>query len=129
MPKILVVEDDNDLRFLYDTILSRQGHEVVSAVTTSDGIQKLTSNLVDLVILDINMPDLPGFKLIEYSHNDVRLKHVPIVVVSANERFRDTVHSLGVPNFLVKPVPMRQLISIVDMVLKSASNRVESCPK
>lgn len=121
MQKILVVEDDNDLRFLYNTMLSRQGYEVVSAVTTSDGIHKLSNDPVDLVILDINLPDLPGFKLIEYSNSDMRLKQVPIVVVSANERFRDTVLSLGVPNFLVKPVPMRQLIAMVDGMLKSAA--------
>jgi DNA-binding response OmpR family regulator len=127
MPKILVVEDDNDLRFLYGTMLSRQGHEVVSAVTTSDGILKLTRCPFDLVILDINMPDLPGFKLIEYSQRDVRLSQVPIVVVSANERFRDTVHKLGVPNFLVKPVPMRMLISTVDSVLKGAPGELKPC--
>jgi DNA-binding response OmpR family regulator len=127
MPKILVVEDDNDLRFLYGTMLSRQGHEVVSAVTTSDGILKLTNCPFDLVILDINMPDIPGFKLIEYSHNDVRLKQVPIVVVSANERFRDIVHKLGVPHFMVKPVPMRQLISMVDGVLNGTLGQIKPC--
>lgn len=127
MPKILVVEDDNDLRFLYGTMLSRQGYEVVPALTTSEGIHKLSNHPFDLVILDINLPDLPGFKLIEYSHNDVKLKQVPIVVVSANERFRETVHKLGVSNFLVKPVPMRQLIAMVDNMLKSTASQGKPC--
>ncbi|MBN2303834.1 MAG: response regulator [Anaerolineae bacterium] len=117
MIRILVIEDDDDLQFLYHTMLARQGYDVVTTANTSDGILRLTSEEYDLVILDMNMPDLPGIRVIEFAREDVRLRRIPIVVVSANDHWDTAVAALGVPHFMVKPITLRELVEKIEMVL------------
>jgi DNA-binding response OmpR family regulator len=93
MPRILTVEDDTDLLFIYELTFSRQGYEVVSVDDMSKAIVYLTQDDFDLIILDINMPDMPGTKLIEFIQGDARLQHIPIIVVSAGERWKNEVYS------------------------------------
>lgn len=118
MSRLLVVEDDDDLRFLYETTFARIGHEVVAAPNTVEAMLHLTNGDFDAIILDLQMPDMPGQRLIEFAHEDVRLRYVPIIVVSANERWRAAVTALGVRAFLVKPVTMAQLTAQVADVLR-----------
>lgn len=113
MSRILVVEDDFDLRFLYANVLTREGHEVVGSPSTLDAMLRLTNEDFDAVVLDMNMPDIPGLKVVEFMHGDVRLRKIPIIIVSANEHWREKTYPLGVRHFLVKPVPMRELQRVV----------------
>lgn len=117
MSEILVVEDDSDLRFLYDAMLSRSGYGVTLASSTSEAILRLTNAQFDLIILDINMPDLSGIRLIEFMCGDVRLQRIPVLVISANETARDSVYRLGVEHFLVKPVTMAELVKMAGRLL------------
>lgn len=117
MPVILVVEDDDDLQYLYGSALKRQGYEVIAAKSIADAIVLLTNQDFDAIILDMNMPDAPGFKVAEFVRGDVRLKHIPIIVASATDTLRAQVLALGVRYYLIKPVPLHQLIQIVQEVL------------
>jgi DNA-binding response OmpR family regulator len=117
MSRILVVEDDFDLRFLYANVLARQGHEVVGSPNTLDAMLHLTNQDFDVIILDMNMPDVPGLKVVEFAHDDVRLRKIPIIIVSANEHWREKTYPLGVRHFLVKPVPMHELLRVVKEAL------------
>jgi DNA-binding response OmpR family regulator len=119
MSRILVVEDDHDLLFLYSTALSREGFEVVTSNNAGQAILILTNELFDLIVLDVNMPGTPGTKVAEFTRSDVRLKHIPILIVSANDRWKDQALKLGVRRFLIKPVPMQELIQVVNHLLNS----------
>jgi putative two-component system response regulator len=119
MSRILVVEDDRDLQFLYKKSLSHLGHEIVGVRHTADAILHLTSDEFDLIILDMNMPDMPGLRLIEFVHDDIRLQKIPVLVISANENWRSQVYALGVTQFYVKPVTMQTLVMLVDDALAS----------
>jgi len=117
MARILVVEDDGDLRFLYDKALALQGYEVSVARNTSEAIIYLTSDDYDAVILDMNMPDAPGTRVLEFRHQDVRLRHIPVLVVSANEKYRIQARDLGAAYYLVKPVPLEDLTRVLKAAL------------
>jgi CheY-like chemotaxis protein len=119
MPRILTVEDDLDLQFLYDMMLSRHGYEVVRADNTTEALYNLTNSDFDLIVLDMNMPDIPGIRVIEFAREDVRLRHVPILVVSANDHWKKKAMNLGVRHFLTKPVPMEQLVREVNDLLNN----------
>lgn len=121
MARILVVEDDIDLQFLYDTALSRYNHEITSVDSTAAAIVYLTNDEFDLIILDINMPDMPGLKVAEFVRDDVRLKNVPIVIVSAVDQYRTKAQELGVAYFLVKPLALHELMTVVSEVLDKKS--------
>lgn len=118
MPTILVVEDDADLQFLYGSALKQKGHTVVAAKSIADAILRLTNEDFDAIILDMNMPDAPGLKVAEFARGDVRLKNIPIIVASAIENGRAQALALGVRYYLIKPVPLQQLLIIVAEVLK-----------
>jgi len=118
MSRLLVVEDDDDLRFLYEMTFTRTGHQVVAVPNTVEAMLHLTNGDFDAIILDLQMPDMPGQRVIEFAHEDVRLRHVPIIVVSANERWRADVTALGVRAYLVKPVTMAQIVAQVADVLR-----------
>ena len=117
MARILVVEDDNDLQFIYDKALARLGYEITQAKNTSEAIIYLTTDDFDAIILDINMPDAPGTKVLEFMQGDVRLRNVPVLVVSANEKYRSQVQTLGAKFFLVKPVSLHDLTDAIKDVL------------
>lgn len=117
MVRILVVEDDPDLRFLYQVALSRHGYEVMTAENTSSALVVLTSDVFDLLVLDMNMPDMPGIRIVEFVKDDIRLKGIPIMVVSATDQWREKLRDLPVSRFLVKPVPMEELVAEADKLL------------
>ncbi len=115
--RLLVVEDDDDLRFFYQTALAREGHEVVGAANAVEAMLRLTTQDFDAVLLDLQLPDIPGKRVLEFARDDVRLRHVPFAVISANDRMRDEILALGARAFLVKPVPMAQLRALVATLL------------
>lgn len=119
MTRVLIVEDDDDLRFLYETAFAREGFEVVTAPSTVEAMLHLTNQDFDAIILDLNMPDVPGQKVIAFTREDVRLRNVPIVVVSANEAWRAEVDAMGVREFMVKPVQIQHLVACVDELLRT----------
>ncbi len=117
MAQILVVEDDEDLLFLYATMFARQGHITLKAMTVAEAVQFLDSAPVDLVVLDMNMPDAPGIRVVEWMHHDERYTQTPIVVISANDQWRKLCTDLGVEHFLTKPISMQQILSLLDDIL------------
>jgi CheY-like chemotaxis protein len=86
----------------------------MAATQVSDALVLLTNAEFDLILLDMNMPDAPGVRVIEFVRDDVRLRDIPIAVISANENWREPTEQLGVTHFLTKPVPMRDLLALVD---------------
>ena len=117
MAHILVVEDDEDLLFLYATMFTRQGHTSLKARRVVQAIQFLDSAPVELVVLDMNMPDAPGIRVVEHMRQNERLAHIPVVVISANDQWRKLCEEMGVEQFLTKPVSMQQIVTLLDDVL------------
>ncbi len=117
MAQILVVEDDEDLLFLYATMFARHGHTTLKALTVAEAIQFLESATVDVVVLDMNMPDAPGIRVVEWMRQDTRHAHTPIVVISANDQWYKLCGELGVEHFLTKPVSMQQILALLDELL------------
>ena len=117
MAHILVVEDDEDLLFLYATMFARQGHTTFKAMTVAEAVQFLDSAPVDLVVLDMNMPDAPGIRVVEWMRQHPSYADVPVVVISANDQWRKLCVELGVEHFLTKPVSMQHILALLDDLL------------
>lgn len=82
MPKILIIEDDNFLRLALEKKLKKEGFEVVTASDGEEGLQKIITELPDLVLLDIILPKKTGFGFLEDLKKDPNLKSIPIIIVS-----------------------------------------------
>ncbi len=117
MARILIVEDDVDLLFLYETALERYNHNIFPVESTAEALTYLTSDPFDLIILDINMPDVPGMKVAEFVRSDNRLQNMPIIIVSAVDQYRVQAQALHVNYFLVKPVALPDLLAVIEEAL------------
>jgi len=119
---MLVVEDDPDLRYLYAAALTRSGHAVTTAPETIPALLQLTNRAIDVIVLDVGLPDLPGTRLLEFMRGDPRLTTIPVVVLSADQSLQERALSLGAARFVTKPVRLKTLATMIcDLVNSSPS--------
>lgn len=110
---VLVAEDHEELIELYETALLQAGYQVFEARNGRQTIRMLDSMEPppDVIYLDIEMPDLPGTRALEHIRKTPRLKDVRVIVITANEGYRDRIGDL-VDAFIVKPISLSELLDI-----------------
>lgn len=99
---ILMIEDDPDIRELLAGRLRRLGVEVATATTGAAGLDKARELKPDLVIIDIGLPDIDGWKVIDTLAEDERTRDIPVVVASVSDPLDK--NPVGVRAHLVKPI-------------------------
>jgi signal transduction histidine kinase/DNA-binding response OmpR family regulator len=135
-PKILVIEDNSNLREYLQFILSEQ-YQVSTAINGQDALQILDgqefspdnlSNIIQLVITDIMMPDMNGIQLIESLKSNQKYKKLPIIVVSAKTAMDDKLNALriGVDDYIIKPFSEDELIIRIKNLLNNHTERKEA---
>ncbi|GAB4294789.1 MAG: response regulator [Desulfuromonadia bacterium] len=120
MKRILVVEDSPTMRSLISVTLESAGeYEIVAAANGFEALRLLPREKVDLVITDINMPDINGLELISYIRKNQNYATIPLFIISTegSERDREKGLSLGADEYLVKPFDPAQLAMLVDSYL------------
>ena len=102
--KILVVEDHPTTRLKLSLGLQGQGHTVAEAENGKQALERLRADSFDLVLLDIVMPEMDGYQVLEEMKRDVKLRDVPVIVISANDELENIVHGieLGADDYLPK---------------------------
>lgn len=119
MAKILIVDDSpTEIRQLAD-MLSKRGHEVISADTGKDGIALADSAQPDIVLMDVVMPEMNGFQATRQITRGERTKHIPVLIVSAKDQETDRVwgERQGASGYLTKPVKEADLLAAIDEAL------------
>lgn len=122
MAKIVLVEDDVDIRRLVAEALAREGHDVESAPTAMEGLELAMKRQPELVILDLGLPDLDGTELLRMIR---AVSQVPVVVVTARGADDVVIKTLdaGADDYLVKPFSVAQLEARVRAVLRRGSQK------
>ncbi|MFP4323478.1 MAG: response regulator transcription factor [Anaerolineales bacterium] len=113
MPHILVIEDDTDLLFLYATALAQAGFEVQQASNGKSALALLQKTVYDLLIVDLNLPDIHGSAIIEDVLASEVLDTDHIIVITANDHQLAPVEDLGIMHIMVKPVSMADVVGLV----------------
>lgn len=103
MARVLHIEDDPNNRRLVQKLLGAAGHEVIEAQGGVEGIQLAREALPDLVLVDINIPDLDGYEVTLRLRGIRALEHVPIVAITA-EGDRESTLAVGCDGFIAKPI-------------------------
>ena len=86
MSRILVVDDESNIRLMLRLALRASGHEVETAADGPEALEKFGQGVeFDLVLLDLIMPEMDGFELLSLMKDDPRLKDIPVIIMSANE--------------------------------------------
>ncbi len=116
--RILVVDDNEMNRDILIRHLERQGHQVLAVENGSRCLQVLSEELFDLVLLDIMMPGLNGYQVLEKLKADARLREIPVIMISALDEMDSVAHciSLGAEDYLPKsfdPILLKARISAI----------------
>jgi DNA-binding response OmpR family regulator len=115
--RILVVDDDDDIRGLLRALLERAGHEVTDAPDGRAGLRGLYAGSPDLVILDVAMPGLDGWETLERIRE---VSDVPVLMLTARDAELERVRGLrgGADDYVVKPFGRQELVARVDVLLR-----------
>jgi CheY-like chemotaxis protein len=119
MKKILVVEDNQDIREMAVRQLKRRGYEVVEAEDGEKGVQAAGRQIPDLVLMDLNLPALDGWQAIRRLRSDPKTKGIPIVAITAHTTSgdRDAGYEAGADAFVTKPIDFAKLLERIDSLI------------
>ncbi len=122
MFKILVVEDDKNLKKLIVTCLKKNNYTTFEANNGEEALKVLDNNYIDLIISDIMMPKMDGFELI----NELRTSKykIPILIITAKSDIKDKKQGflLGADDYMVKPINIEELILRIQVLLKRSKS-------
>ncbi|RKY93310.1 MAG: response regulator [Ignavibacteriae bacterium] len=120
MKKILVIDDLPENVFMLQDRLEHEGYEVITAYDGKSGIEKVRSELPDLILLDVMMPDITGIEVCKILVADKETSGIPIILVTAKSGAEDTKEGLeaGAFDYIKKPFNRIELVARVKSALK-----------
>ena len=118
--KVLVIDDEDDIRMLLEVRLQRAGYDVVTAADGREGVRLFYSARPDLVILDIAMPVMDGWQVLERLRE---VSNVPVLMLTAAAQERDKVRGLkgGADDYITKPFSSEELLARVEAALRRST--------
>ena len=119
--KVLVAEDNRDSRELVSDILLSLGHTPILAPDGRIALEKILEELPDLVILDVNMPEMDGFEVCEALKTNSRTAEIPVIMLTAQSDVESRVRGLGLgaDDYLPKPFHPRELVARIETRLRA----------
>ncbi len=129
MAKILIVEDDQFMGRMYHKIFTHENHEVEIAVNGEEGLAKAHEWKPDIMLLDIMMPKMNGFQVLESMKKDPALMSVPIIMLTnlAGDQDIEEAKAKGAAEYIVKSnYTPRQILDMVNKILEGS--RVSDTP-
>ncbi len=120
MARILVIEDEADIRQVLDYNLKSAGHEVVEASRGTEGLRLLREREPDLVLLDLMLPDMPGTEVCRTIKDNPATRTLPVVMLTARGEEIDRVvgFEIGADDYITKPFSVRELVLRIRAVLR-----------
>jgi two-component system chemotaxis response regulator CheY len=120
MPNILVVEDSPTMRQLIGFAIKRiPGSRVIEATDGVDALKKLSSEKVDIILADINMPIMDGLKLVSLVRGNPSFKAIPVIMITTEgaEEDKKKALAIGANAYLTKPIQTQELMKLVNSLL------------
>ena len=121
MSKILIIEDDSFLQSLEVNKLSKSHYELITASNGTEGMKKIAEPGIDLVLLDLILPDIDGFEILKKIRSNGDTKKTPVIVFSNLSEDKDVkkANELGVTKFMVKSnFTLDELVEEIKKILK-----------
>jgi two-component system response regulator (stage 0 sporulation protein F) len=120
MAKILIVDDEEHIRYLYSEELTDAGYEVITAESGYRLLEKIEEEKPDLVVLDIKMVDYNGLDLLQDIRN--RFYNMPVVLCTAYDTFKEDMKSIAADFYVIKSFDLTELKNKIAMALEASSD-------
>ncbi len=124
---VLIVEDNEDNRIVYATILQHRGYRVLEARNGEDGVRIARESRPDLILMDISVPIINGWKATEILKGDPDTDHIPVIALTAHAlaEDRETAKSVGCDGYLAKPCEPRTVMAEVERFIGKATETTD----
>jgi DNA-binding response OmpR family regulator len=128
--KILVVDDDPDIRDVLKLTLSEENYEVLEAGDGEKALKMIETKLPNLVLLDYNIPKMDGGEVCRRVKKDILMRHLPIIMVTGKGDINDKVVGIdaGADDYIVKPFEPKELLARIRMILRRTERDLEANP-
>ena len=125
MKKILIVEDNEKNMKLVRDILRHNGHTTIEAITGGEGVRLASETKPDLILMDIQLPDIDGIEALRRIREDRGLDAVAVIAVSASVMPDDQqkIISSGFDAFIMKPINLKQFVETVQRFLQNGRGK------
>ena len=113
--KILIIEDEAALVRILTDLLVRRGYEVQASFNGEDGLKNAASGKFDLIVLDVMLPRMDGFEVLEWLRSEPMIGRLPVAIVtdSDHDPYVDRAYRLGADSYLIKPPSQEELVALV----------------
>ena len=122
---VMVVDDDADIVDMTRLVLEDGGYHVTAARSGPEALRALDRERPDLIILDINMPEMDGWQVLRLLQTDDRTRSIPVAMFSIKAEVRDRLHGLqeGAFDYIVKPFSCDELLQRVRRIFEALEER------
>jgi CheY-like chemotaxis protein len=121
--KILVIDDEADIREIVRIYLEEEGCEVIEASNGQEGILKAQSERPDLIVLDIMLPGINGFEVAKHLKDDPNTQDIPVIILSVLAQ--DSQYRQGILDYISKPFRQEDLVATVRRISRKLTARSE----
>ncbi|MBU1998734.1 MAG: response regulator [Candidatus Omnitrophota bacterium] len=128
--RVLIIDDDPDIRDVINITLSKDGYECFEASNGEEGLSAIQSKSPNLVLVDYQMPKMNGPEVCRQVKKDILLRHLPIIMVTGKGEMTDKIEGIdsGADDYIVKPFEPKELLARIRMVLRRTKIDQESNP-
>ena len=118
MARILIIDDDPDIRTVMKILLKKQGHEVDTAARREEALEKVEQFNPSVILLDVLLSGADGRKICMDLKQNEATKNIPVIMFSAHPGAADKIHQYGADDFISKPVNADRLLEKIGRQLK-----------
>jgi DNA-binding response OmpR family regulator len=118
---ILLVDDEPDVRMVYGEMLKREGYNVITAENAEEALYKLSTEKIDLMILDIKMKGKSGLEVLENLEKEKKKKDIPVILFTAYSSYQDEYTAWFADAYVVKSADPTELKNEIKRLLKSGN--------
>lgn len=128
--KILIIDDEPDIRDVLKITLECEGFDVFEAKDGVDGLEKVHKTSPDLVILDYKMPRMDGHEVCQILKKDILLRHMPIIMLTGKGEIYDKIKGInaGADDYIVKPFEPQELVARIKMIVRRSTRDLDANP-
>ena len=114
--RVMIIDDSNTIRRTAETLLTKAGCEVITAIDGFDSLSKIADKTPDVIFVDIMMPRLDGYQTCALIKNNSQFKHTPVIMLSSKDGLFDKAKGriVGADDYLTKPFSKAELFAALE---------------